>query len=87
MIQDHRNVGSDLWALLPSDAERQNVSDTLANGRLEGMEPDRELVEDLVAQSRGEISGDEFRAEHSPACSVSPPRRAPLGAGPPVRVG
>jgi len=79
LIQDHRNVGSDLWALLPSDAERQNVSDTLANGRLEGMEPDRELGEDLVAQSRGEISGDEFRARALARVLGEPTAARPAG--------
>jgi len=35
----------------------------LANGRLEGMEPGRELVEDLVARARGEMSAEEFRVK------------------------
>lgn len=52
----------DLWAQLPDDAARQRLSDTLANGRLEGMEPDRALVEDLVADERGEITHEEFMA-------------------------
>lgn len=52
----------ELWERLSSDAERRNISNVLASGRLEGMEPDRELVVDLVAQSRGEITGEEFRA-------------------------
>lgn len=52
----------ELWEVLPDDRARQGLTNTLANGRLEGMEPDRELVEDLVAQELGEITGDEFRA-------------------------
>jgi len=52
----------DLWAALPDDRARWGLTDTLANGRLEGMEPDRELVADLVAQWRGELSGDQARA-------------------------
>lgn len=52
----------DLWAQLPDDSARQRLSDTLANGRLEGMEPDRALVEDLVADERGEITDEEFMA-------------------------
>ena len=46
----------DLWASLPSVEERAVLSSTLASGRLEGMEPSRELVVDLVAQARGELS-------------------------------
>jgi len=42
----------DLWASLPSVEERAVLSSTLASGRLEGMEPSRELVVDLVAQAR-----------------------------------
>jgi len=52
----------ELWARLPDDRARQSLSNALANGRLEGMEPTRELVEDQVARARGEMSRDEFQA-------------------------
>jgi len=53
----------ELWERLPDDRARRGLSSTLANGRLEGMEPGRELVEDLVARARGEMSADEFRVK------------------------
>lgn len=66
----------DLWAQLPDDAARQRLTDTLANGRLEGMEPDRALVEDLVARARGEMTGDEFRARVKARSQQPSPDRA-----------
>jgi len=51
----------DVWASLPSDADRWALSNTLANGRLEGMEPSRELVEDMAASTRGELNFDAFK--------------------------
>jgi len=53
----------ELWERLPDDRARRGLSSTLANGRLEGMEPGRELVEDLVARARGEMSAEEFRVK------------------------
>lgn len=66
----------DLWARLPDDAARQRLSDTLANGRLEGIEPDRAFVEDLVARARGEMTGDEFRARVKARSQQRSPDRA-----------
>ena len=38
------------------------MSSTLASGRLDCMEPDRELVAALVAQARGEVTADKLVA-------------------------
>ena len=51
-----------LWARLPDDRARQSLSDALANGRLEGVEPTRDDVELLVARARGELTDAEFAA-------------------------
>jgi len=50
-----------LWAGLPDDDERWALSNTLANGRLEGMEPTRDLVEDLVVSAREELDFKTFK--------------------------
>lgn len=52
----------ELWAQLPDDGARQRVTNALANGRLEGMEPDREFVADFVAKVRGDLTGEQYRA-------------------------
>jgi hypothetical protein len=51
-----------LWARLPDDRARQSLSDALANGRLEGVEPTRDDVELLVARACGELTDAEFAA-------------------------
>jgi len=51
-----------LWARLPDDRARQSLSDALANGRLEGMEPTEADVALLVARARGELTDAEFAA-------------------------
>jgi hypothetical protein len=63
----------ELWAALPSDEARRSLSSTLASGRLEGMEPDRELVAALVAQARGEVSADDLVARLVAQASVPTP--------------
>ena len=45
-----------LWARLPGDRARQSLSDALANGRLEGVEPTEADVQLLVARARGELT-------------------------------
>jgi hypothetical protein len=50
-----------LWAGLPDDDERWALSNTLANGRLEGMEPTRDLVEDVVVSAREELDFETFK--------------------------
>ncbi len=52
----------DLWERLPDDRARRGLSSTLANGRLEGMEPTRDDVELLVARARGELTDSDFAA-------------------------
>lgn len=37
------------------------MSNTLANGRLEGMEPTRDLVEDVVVSAREELDFETFK--------------------------
>lgn len=69
----------ELWAELPDDRARQSLTNTLANGRLEGMEPDRGLVVDLVARARGEMTGDEFRARVMEQVRVRVAARAAAG--------
>jgi hypothetical protein len=43
-----------------TDEQKQRVSDVLANGRLEGWEPTREDVADLVDRELGRIDTVEF---------------------------
>ncbi len=50
------------WARLPDDRARQSLTDALANGRLEGMEPTEADVALLVARARGELTDAEFAA-------------------------
>ncbi|GAB2562365.1 antitoxin VbhA family protein [Kribbella endophytica] len=42
------------------DAQKQRVSDVLASGRLDGWEPDREDVSDLVDRELGRIDAAEY---------------------------
>lgn len=49
----------ELFARL-DDQQKQNLSAVLANGRLEGWEPTRDEVADLVADALGEISEEEY---------------------------
>jgi hypothetical protein len=63
----------ELWAVLPSDEARRSLSATLASGRLEGMEPDRELVVALVAQARGEVTAEVLVARLVAGASVAAP--------------
>lgn len=49
----------ELFARL-DDEQKQHVSSALANGRLEGVEPTREDVADVVAETLGEISMQEY---------------------------
>ncbi len=51
-----------LWSRLPDDRARQSLSDALANGRLEGMEPTEADVALLVARACGELTDAEFAA-------------------------
>ncbi len=51
-----------LWSRLPDDRARQSLTDALANGRLEGMEPTEADVALLVARARGELTDAEFAA-------------------------
>lgn len=51
----------ELFAPLDDD-QKWSVSQALANGRLEGWEPTREEVADLIDRAREVISADEYRA-------------------------
>jgi Antitoxin VbhA len=42
------------------DAQKQIISDVLANGRLEGWEPERDDVADLVDRELGRIDSAEY---------------------------
>jgi hypothetical protein len=42
------------------DAQKQRISDALANGRLEGWEPEREDVADLIDRELGRIDRSEY---------------------------
>jgi len=66
----------ELWARLPDDRARQGLSNALANGRLEGMGPTRELVEDQLARSRGEMSRDECQTRSRARAGVRARRRS-----------
>ena len=52
----------DLWAQLPTDADRVHLSASLAQGAAAGMEPPREDVEHLVELYRCEVGRDELAA-------------------------
>ncbi len=83
----------ELWARLPDDRAGQRLSNALANGRLEGMEPTRELAEDQLARARGEMSREEFQTRSRARARVRARpsvnllgvvERSPLGLDAPV---
>lgn len=55
----------DLFDELPDAETKRSVSATLANGRLEGYEPSREAVANVIDAALGRVSYEEYMARVS----------------------
>ncbi len=75
----------ELWAQLPTDADRRRLSHNLASGRLDGQEPSRAFVAAFINRMLGRITRAEFLADdhHLPPCTRTPYQPAPTPTNPP----
>ncbi len=75
----------ELWAQLPTDADRRRLSSILASGRLDGQEPSRAFVAAFINRMLGRITRAEFLADdhHLPPCTRTPYQPAPTPTNPP----
>ena len=76
----------ELWAQLPTDADRRRLSSILASGRLDGQEPSRAFVAAFIDRMLGRITRAEFLAgdHHLPPCTRTPYQPAPTPTNPPT---